>query len=174
MSNSSMFNNSRSSAHNSRIAEENDSFKVYVSSPEPLRWAPLACDDDSITDNSRTATPSAQKYLHFMGMAGDCNPKMTGVGFGSGAGDGGDCGSKKNNRVHDDNDDAEADRHNKKGKYVDVNNDLKVEMPNVTLSLAIGSGDMQASGSGLDWIRGGNGKISTSKTEELDLNLKPQ
>ncbi|TQE09607.1 hypothetical protein C1H46_004826 [Malus baccata] len=53
-----MFNNSRSSAHNSRITEENDGFKVYVSSPKPLRWAPPACDDDSITDNSRTATPN--------------------------------------------------------------------------------------------------------------------
>ncbi|KAM1301742.1 hypothetical protein ACFX2H_012735 [Malus domestica] len=53
-----MFNNSRSSAHNSRITEENDSFKVYVSSPKPLRWAPPACDDDSITNNSRTVTPN--------------------------------------------------------------------------------------------------------------------
>ncbi|KAB2607896.1 hypothetical protein D8674_011064 [Pyrus ussuriensis x Pyrus communis] len=172
MSNSSMSNNSRSSAHSSSCTEENDSFKVYVSSPEPLRWAPPACDDDFITDNSRTTTPSAQKYLHFMGIAGDCNPKMTGVGFGSGAGDAGACGSKKKGRVHDDNDDAEADRHNKKDKYVDDDNDLKVGMPNVTLSLAIGSDDMQVSGSGLDSICGGNGKTGTSKTDQLDLNLK--
>ncbi|KAM0990287.1 hypothetical protein ACFX2I_008819 [Malus domestica] len=113
----SMFNNSRSSAHSSRFAEENDSSRPLVMSPEPLRWAPTAHNDNFITIADKTMTiVMAYEFFHFMGMAGDCNPKLTGVG-------------SKKNRVHDD-DDAEADRHKRKnGMYVDVVNDLKLEMP---------------------------------------------
>ncbi|TQD79163.1 hypothetical protein C1H46_035291 [Malus baccata] len=35
--------------------------KSRESSPEPLRWAPLVCDDDSITNNSRTVTPMTSR-----------------------------------------------------------------------------------------------------------------
>lgn len=51
--------------------------------------------------------------------------------------------------------------------YVDVENDLKLGMPILTLSSATGSGDMGKSGSR------GIGEEGTSKTEKLDLNLKP-
>ncbi|KAM1750626.1 hypothetical protein ACFX11_008843 [Malus domestica] len=166
----SMFNNSKSSAHRSTTLHENRRFRPYVFQHDPWRWAPPSIYNDFI--NKTKPRMRSYDFYHFLGMAGDCNPKWgAGLGFGS--------GSKRKKRGFDDNDDAGADRDKKKGKYVGVIDDLKVSMSNVTLSLATGSGDVDKSDSGLDWedgecmyVVGGDGEASTSKTEELDLNLK--
>ncbi|KAM0978151.1 hypothetical protein ACFX2I_014075 [Malus domestica] len=154
----------------SRAAEENRRFRPYVSSHDRWRWAPPSINNNFI--NKTKTRMRSYDFYHFMGMAGDCNPKWgAGLEFGS--------GSKRRKSGYEDNDGAEADRDKKKGKYVDVADDLKVAMSNVTLSLATGSGDMEKSGSGLDWedgeymyVVGRDGAASTSKIEELDLNLK--
>ncbi|TQD99068.1 hypothetical protein C1H46_015335 [Malus baccata] len=153
-----------------RAAQENRRFRPYVFQHDPWRWAPPSIYNDFI--NKTKPRMRSYDFYHFLGMAGDCNPKWgAGLGFGS--------GSKRKKRGYDDNDDAGADRDKKKGKYVGVIDDLKVSMSNVTLSLATGSGDVDKSDSGLDWedgecmyVVGGDGEASTSKTEELDLNLK--
>ncbi|ONH95641.1 hypothetical protein PRUPE_7G082300 [Prunus persica] len=175
-----------------RSAEENDRDRDVVLSPDPVRWAYPAgyyyVDAEIMTTTTTSAVNTNNKmceyeFFHFMGMAGDCNPKQAGFGFGSSSsgGHGGASGSGTKRPPEGDGDGADQ---KKKAKYYEEDDDLKVVMPSMNLSLATRCGgddlidEIEGSDSDLEWEDGEyiyfnqGGGASTSKTEELDLSLK--
>ncbi|KAH0971894.1 hypothetical protein GBA52_024050 [Prunus armeniaca] len=181
-----------------RAAEENDRDGDVVLSPDPVRWAYPAgyyyVDAEIITTTTTSAINTNNnnnnnkmceyEFFHFMGMAGDCNPKQAGFGFGSssGGGHGGASGSGTKRRPPAGDGDG-ADQK-KKAKYYEEDDDLKVVMPSMNLSLATRCScddlmdEIEGSDSDLEWEDGEymyfyqGGGASTPKTEDLDLSLK--